>query len=124
MVKKDLIAQLWSKFSDFRRKDLELILDLFFDHLAQVLKDGHRIEIRGFGRFLVKEQQERLFKNPKTHEITRLPARKRIIFKPGKDLKERLNQEAWASIDLGTQTFRLLIAKPQNDSFRALLDIE
>ncbi len=112
MNRKDLIGELAQKFPDFRKKDLELILDLLFQRLARALKDGQRIEIRGFGRFFVREQKERRFKNPRTGEERRLPPRKRIIFKPGKDLKERLNQPALASIDLGTQTFRLLIAKP------------
>ncbi|NPB09681.1 MAG: hypothetical protein GXO17_04935 [Thermodesulfobacteria bacterium] len=121
MVKKDLVNELWLKFPDFRKKDLELVVDLLFERMADVLREGKRIEIRGFGRFMVKEQKGRVFRNPKTAEVRELPPRKRIIFKPGKDLKERLNQEAWASLDLGTQTFRLLIAKPGKDGLRPIL---
>ncbi len=121
MNKKDLVTELWQKFSDFRKKDLELALDLLFGRLAQALKDGERVEIRGFGRLIVKEQRPRRFKNPRTGEERDIPARKRIIFKPGKDLLERLNSPSVASLDLGTQTFRLLIAKPQEDGFRVLL---
>ncbi len=121
MVKKDLVNELWLKFPDFRKKDLEMIVDLLFERMAEVLREGRRIEIRGFGRFLVKEQKGRLFRNPKTAEVRKLPPRRRIIFKPGKDLKERLNQEPLASLDLGTQTFRLLLAKPAEKGFRPLL---
>ena len=120
MVKKDLINELWLKFPDFRKKDLEIIFDLFFERLARALREEQRIEIRGFGRFMVKTQKGRLFRNPKTAEVRQLPERKRIIFKPGKDLKERLNQKALAGLDLGTQTFRLLVAKPSNGQLRAL----
>ena len=121
MNKKDLVTELWQKFSDFRKKDLELALDLLFGRLAQALKEGERVEIRGFGRLIVKEQRPRRFKNPRTGEERDIPARKRIIFKPGKDLLERLNSPSVASLDLGTQTFRLLIAKPLDDGFRVLL---
>ncbi len=121
MNKKDLVNELWQKFSDFRKKDLELILDLLFARLTQALKEGQRIEIRGFGRFVVKEQRSRRFKNPRTGEERKIPPRKRIIFKPGKDLLDRLNTPSLASLDLGTQTFRLLIAKPNEDGFRPLL---
>ncbi len=121
MNKKELINELWQNLSDFRKKDLELILDLLFNRLAQALKEGQRIEIRGFGRFLVKEQRPRRFKNPRTGEERQIPSRRRIIFKPGKDLLERLNASALASVDLGTQTFRVLLAKPAENSFRPLL---
>ncbi len=120
MVKKDLVDELWLKFPDFRKKDLEIVLDLFFERLAQALREEQRIEIRGFGRFLVKTQKSRLFRNPKTGEVRQIPERKRIVFKVGKDLKERLNQEALASLDLGTQTFRLLVAKPEQAHLRVL----
>ncbi len=121
MNRKELLNTLAQKFPDFRKKDLELILELLFQHLAQTLKEGRRIEIRGFGRFYVKEQRGRRFKNPRTGEERNLPPRKRIIFKPGKDLRERLNEKAYASLDLGTQTFRLLVGKPQAGGFRPLL---
>ncbi len=120
MNKNDLVTKLWRKFPDFRRKDLEIVLDLLFERLKTALKQGERIEIRGFGRFLVREQKARRFKNPKTGKEQILPPRKRIIFKPGKDLKERLNTPAKASLDLGTQTFRLLIGK-NNPTFRPIL---
>ncbi len=121
MNRKELLNNLAQKFPDLRKKDLEFILELLFQHLASTLKEGRRIEIRGFGRFYVKEQRGRRFKNPRTGEERNLPPRKRIIFKPGKDLKERLNEKAYASLDLGTQTFRLLVGKPTPEGFRTLL---
>ncbi|OAG28313.1 Ppx/GppA phosphatase family protein [Thermodesulfatator autotrophicus] len=120
MNKNDLIDKLWQEFPEFKRKDLEFIVNLLFERLTQALKEEERIEIRGFGRFVVKKQKERFFKNPKTGEEQIIPARKRIIFKVGKDLKERLNQPAFASLDLGTQTFRLLVGKQANPHFRAI----
>ncbi len=120
MVKKDLINRLAIYFPEFRKKDLEYIVDLFFERLTEALISGERIEIRGFGRFLVKEQKERIFINPKTNQKLTLRNRRRIIFKPGKDIKDRLNQPAFASLDLGTQTFRLLIGKLEKNGLRAL----
>ncbi len=121
MVKKDLVNRLAVYFPDFRKKDLEYLVDLLFEKLTQALVEGQRIEIRGFGRFLLRPQKERLFTNPKTQEVRRLPARQRVIFKPGKDIKDRLNQPAYAALDLGTQTFRLIIGKPQAQGLRVLL---
>ncbi|AEH44032.1 Ppx/GppA phosphatase [Thermodesulfatator indicus DSM 15286] len=121
MNKSDLVDILWREFPEFRRRDLELIVNLLFERLTQALKDEERIEIRGFGRFIVKRQKERFFKNPRTGEEQIIPTRKRVIFKVGKDLKERLNQHALASIDLGTQTFRLLIGKASEGDFKILL---
>ncbi len=120
MVKKDLINRLAIYFPEFRKKDLEFIVDLLFERLTEALASQERIEIRGFGRFLVRQQKERLFTNPKTAETFTLPSRRRIIFKPGKDIKERLNQPTYASLDLGTQTFRLLMAKPANGHIRVI----
>lgn len=120
MVKKDLVNRLAVYFPEFRKKDLEYLVDLLFEKLTEALVEGHRIEIRGFGRFLLRQQKERLFTNPKTQEVRKLPSRKRIIFKPGKDIKERLNQPAYASLDLGTQTFRLLIGKAEEGRLRVL----
>ncbi len=121
MVKKDLVNRLAVYFPDFRKKDLEYLVDLLFERLTQALVEGERIEIRGFGRFLLRTQKERLFTNPKTQEVRRLPARQRVIFKPGKDIKDRLNQPAYAALDLGTQTFRLIVGKPGPEGLRVLL---
>ena len=107
-------------FPEFRKKDLEYLVDLLFEKLTESLREGNRIEIRGFGRFLIHEQKERLFTNPKTQEVRKLPRRKRIIFKSGKDIKERLNQPTYAGLDLGTQTFRLIIGKPEKQGVRVL----
>ncbi len=120
MVKKDLINRLAGYFPEFRKRDLEYLVDLFFARLTQALIMGERVEIRGFGRFLIREQKERIFINPKTNQKLTLRNKRRVIFRPGKDIKERLNQPAYASLDLGTQTFRLLIGKTKGDKLRIL----
>ncbi len=121
MVKKDLVNRLALYFPDFRKRDLEYLVDLLFEKLTLSLIEGNRIEIRGFGRFFLRQQRERIFTNPKTKEVRKLPPRKRIIFKPGKDIKERLNQPLYGALDLGSQTFRLLIGKPGPQGLRMLV---
>ncbi len=120
MVKKDLVNRLAEKFPEYLKKDLEEILDQIFARLTQAVIQGERVEIRGFGRFIVRPQKARVFINPKTGKRQDLPPRRRVIFKVGKDLKERLSHPILAALDLGTQTFRLLIGQVINGQIRTL----
>ncbi|WP_456432600.1 Ppx/GppA phosphatase family protein [Thermosulfuriphilus sp.] len=120
MVKKDLVNRLAEKFPEYLKKDLEEMVDQIFARLTKAVIHGERVEIRGFGRFIVRPQKGRIFINPKTGERQNLPPRRRVIFKVGKDLKERLSHPVLAALDLGTQTFRLLIGQVVGGKIRPL----
>jgi nucleoid DNA-binding protein len=59
--------------------------------MAKALKDGDKVEIRGFGSFTVREREAREARNPKNGEIVKISAKRTPFFKTGKELKERVN---------------------------------
>lgn len=90
MNKSDLIKYLAEQTGLTLRK-AEEIVDTVFDTMTQALKDGHRIEIRGFGSFTVKEYEGYVGRNPKTGDKIEVDAKWLPFFKVGKELRETLN---------------------------------
>ncbi len=88
MVKADLLRRLKAEFPEYTASDLKDVLDLIFEHMCQSLCACNRIEIRGFGSFVVRPQKEREFINPKNGKKTYYPKRYRIVFRPGKKLRK------------------------------------
>ncbi|MBI4126558.1 MAG: integration host factor subunit beta, partial [Deltaproteobacteria bacterium] len=72
-------------------RDVEVIVNTVFDSMTNQLRDGGRIEIRGFGSFEVRVRKPRLGRNPKTGDSVKVGERKVPFFKVGKELKERVN---------------------------------
>lgn len=87
MTKKDLIVKLKESLKVYSFKDVAYATDLIFDSMAEALKRGERIEIRGFGNFTIRERKERLGRNPKSGVAVKLKQRKTPFFKTGKALK-------------------------------------
>jgi integration host factor beta subunit len=77
--------------SHVSKKDTEMIVNSVFASMAEALKRGDRIEIRGFGSFQVKLREAREGRNPKTGQIVSIPSKRSPFFKVGKELKERVN---------------------------------
>ena len=92
MTKSQLIETLASRQTHLSQKDVELSVRLLLDRLADALAQDKRIEIRGFGSFSLHHRTARLARNPKTGETVRAPARRVPHFKPGKELRERVNR--------------------------------
>jgi integration host factor subunit beta len=88
MTKSDLIAVVAEKVSSKRKKDAEVIVETIFDCMTEALRQGDRIEIRGFGSFHLRERRSRLGRNPKTAEKVDVPSKKVPFFKAGKELKK------------------------------------
>lgn len=120
MKRKDLVYRLLAHFPEMRKRDLEALVEAFFEEMARALAENKRIEIRGFGRFEVHYGKERIFVNPQNKETYYLPGNKRLVFKVGKDLYERVNSPPKAVLDLGTQTFRLALGKLENGRLRVI----
>ena len=91
MTKSDLIETLSQK-ANLPKKQAEMIVDLVFGSMIQALKDGDRIEIRGFGSFKVKSYKPYQGRNPKTGEKVSVEAKKLPFFKVGKELKELVDE--------------------------------
>lgn len=90
MNKSELIEALAVQ-KDLTYKKSEEIVNIVFDTMAKTLIEGGRIEIRGFGSFIVKDYKSYTGRNPKTGEIIDVKPKKLPFFKVGKELRERVN---------------------------------
>jgi integration host factor subunit beta len=90
MNKSDLVKAL-AKEMDLPMRKAEEIVDMIFKSMAEALMAGNRIEIRGFGSFVVKEYKGYVGRNPKTGEQISVTTKHLPFFKTGKELKERIN---------------------------------
>jgi integration host factor beta subunit len=91
MTKSELIEKLSTKSGILNRKDSEMVVNLVFDSISEALRQGDKVEIRGFGSFTVRERDARTARNPKSGEVVDIPPKKTPFFKTGKDLRERVN---------------------------------
>lgn len=91
MTKSELIESIARKQSHLPAKDVELAVKHLLDLMSDSLSNGNRIEIRGFGSFSLHFRPPRIGRNPKTGEAVALAGKYVPHFKPGKDLRERVN---------------------------------
>lgn len=111
MTKREISERLLSYFPDLEKRDLDYLVDQFFELLAGALKEEKIIELRGFGVLKVIKTRSYMFNNPRNFQRYYLKNKVRTVFTMGKELKERLNSPLYAGLDLGTQTFRMLLGK-------------
>lgn len=91
MTKSELIEILVDRHDQLSVKDIELSVKTMLDHMTESLSQGNRIEIRGFGSFSLHYRAPRTGRNPKTGESVSLDAKYVPHFKPGKELREQVN---------------------------------
>ena len=91
MVKSNLVNALNEKLPELQKRDVELALNCILGQLENTLVQGGRIEIRGFGSFDLRHRPPRIARNPKSGEAVHLPARVAILFKPGKEMRDRVD---------------------------------
>lgn len=91
MNKSDIILNLSRRLPDIRIDDADQAVNLLLDLLSSRLSAGGRAEIRGFGSFSLHERKARMGRNPRTGDAVVLPERFSPHFKPGKELRERVN---------------------------------
>ena len=92
MTKSELIEILAQKQTQLAYKDVELAVKNMLEHMATTLANGDRIEIRGFGSFSLHYRPPRVGRNPKTGDSVDLTAKYVPHFKPGKEMRERVNE--------------------------------
>ncbi|MCF6298423.1 MAG: integration host factor subunit beta [Thiomicrorhabdus sp.] len=92
MTKSEIIELIARKQTQFSQKDIELAVNQIVDSMIETLSQGERIEIRGFGSFSLHYRKARVGRNPKTGETVSLPDKRVPHFKPGKSLRERVDQ--------------------------------
>ncbi|MBF0470994.1 MAG: integration host factor subunit beta [Gammaproteobacteria bacterium] len=91
MTKSELIEKLAHKLPQLPAKDVDLAVKSILEDMANALADGDRIEIRGFGSFSLHYRKSRVGRNPKTGEPVALNSKHVPHFKPGKELRDRVN---------------------------------
>jgi integration host factor subunit beta len=94
MTKSDLIEILSERQSLLNYRDVELAVKLILEQMSESLSNGERIEIRGFGSFTLHHRPARVGRNPKSGESVSLDEKYVPHFKPGKELRDRVNKAA------------------------------
>src|SRR2546425_12094947 len=92
MTKADLVNDV-ANAAELTKKDAERLVEIVFESIIESLNQGEKIELRGFGSFRVRERGARRGRNPKTGEAVSIPAKRVPYFKPGKELKELINED-------------------------------
>jgi integration host factor subunit beta len=91
VVKSELVRALSKKLPELQPHDVELAVNCMLDQMSDALINAERIEVRGFGSFDLHHQPTRIARNPKTGESVNLPAKVKLHFKPGKEMRDRVN---------------------------------
>ena len=92
MTRSDLVEELAARFGQLTHKDAEYAVKTILDAVGDALVKGHRIEIRGFGSFSVNHRPPRMGRNPRSGEAVAIPEKRVPHFKPGKALREAVDQ--------------------------------
>ncbi|MEK9534599.1 MAG: integration host factor subunit beta [Halieaceae bacterium] len=92
MTRSELIDLMADSQNQLSTKDVELAVKLLIDHMSETLSAGQRIEIRGFGSFSLHYREPRQGRNPRTGDAVELRGKHVPHFKPGKELRERVNR--------------------------------
>jgi integration host factor subunit beta len=96
MTKAELVEDV-AREAELTKKDAERLVEIVFESIIDTLNQGEKIELRGFGSFRVRERGARRGRNPKTGDPVSIPAKRVPYFKPGKELKELINDENHAT---------------------------
>ncbi len=91
VIRSELVQKLCEDHPDLTLKEVERVVSAFFDSIIEQLQNGGRVELRGFGAFSTRGRDARKGRNPRTGEPVDVSAKKVPYFKPGKEMRERLN---------------------------------
>ena len=96
MTRSDLVEELAERFRQLTHKDAESAVKAILDAMGEALVRGHRIEIRGFGSFSINRRPPRMGRNPRSGQSVAIPEKRVPHFKPGKALREALDERTQA----------------------------
>ena len=91
MIRSELVQKVCQDFPDLTQREVESVVSAVFDSITDQLAQGGRVELRGFGAFSTRKRDARLGRNPRTGESVQVDAKRVPYFKPGKEMRERLN---------------------------------
>ena len=93
MSRPKLIKQLITKNSKLNRSEIDTVIEIFSNNIIKALKNGRKIELRGFGTFFVKKIKENYSaRNPKTGDLIYVPEKNKVRFRASKNLKKLINE--------------------------------
>lgn len=90
VTKKDLVENISEK-TGLTQVDTKIVVESFLEAVSQALQGGRNIEIRGFGRFKIKEKKARMARNPRTNENIKVDSGYKPVFEASKELRKRIN---------------------------------
>ena len=93
MIKSELVLKITHKYPELYQRDADLIVNTIFNEISEALARGDRVEIRGFGSFNTKKFEARVGRNPKNRQKVPVEEKLKPVFRAGKELKLRINQE-------------------------------
>ncbi len=93
MIRSELLQALARDNPGMRAEEIEKVVSVFFDEIANRLAKGGRVELRGFGAFSTRTREARTGRNPRTGESVSVPGKAVPYFKPGKEMRARLNSD-------------------------------
>ena len=91
MIRSELVDRLCEQHPDLSAREVESIIACFFDTIAARLASNGRVELRGFGAFSTRARDARTGRNPRTGEHVEVEAKRVPYFKPGQEMRARLN---------------------------------
>ena len=91
MIRSELVQRLCEEHPDLSGREVERIVGCFFDAISARLAGNGRVELRGFGAFSTRARDARTGRNPRTGEHVDVSAKRVPYFKPGKEMRARLN---------------------------------
>ncbi|HEX7822703.1 MAG TPA: integration host factor subunit beta [Sphingobium sp.] len=94
MIRSELVQKLAQENPDLPLQAIDKIVDLVFKGIIDRLASGGRVELRGFGAFTTRARDARVGRNPRTGDEVSVPAKRVPHFKPGKEMRERLNADS------------------------------
>jgi integration host factor subunit beta len=97
MIKSELILKLHESNPHLYSRDVEAIVNCVLDEITAALARGDRVELRGFGAFTARQRRARVGRNPRTGEVVDVDSKVTPHFKPGKEMRARLNGDGVAA---------------------------
>lgn len=91
MIRSELVQRLATENPELSLRDIEAIVTVFFEEITRRLAENGRVELRGFGAFSTRARDARTGRNPRTGETVDVTAKRVPYFKPGKEMRQRLN---------------------------------
>ena len=93
MIKSELVQRISAANPRLYKQDVEKVIGIILNEITGALSRGGRVEVRGFGAFSVRTRRARIGRNPRTGAEVQVKKKIVPVFKPGKELRQRLNKE-------------------------------